>query len=112
MWILLIPEHCTVYYIIGDIVLDVEAAASNLAEGSLNALPGLSLLILVFICIFPAWLMGACDFCLGCSSFLGDKYFSLSLTGFGGQIGAVLLEIFRFFKSGLYLSNSLCIFFS
>ena len=39
--------------------------------------------------IFPAWLMGACDFCLSCSGCLGDKFFSLSLMLFGGQIGVL-----------------------
>ena len=50
-------------------------------------LPCLSLFFLVFICIFPAWLMGDCDFRLSCSGFMGDKFFSLSLMLFGGQIG-------------------------
>ena len=31
--------------------------------------------------------MGACDFCLSCSGFMEDKFFSLSLTLFGGWIG-------------------------
>ena len=31
--------------------------------------------------------MGACDFCLSCSGLMGDKFFSLSLMVFGGQIG-------------------------
>ena len=35
----------------GDFVLDVEGTVSNLPEGSLNALPGLSSFTLVFICI-------------------------------------------------------------
>ena len=47
----------------------------NLAEGSLNVLPGFSLFTLVFICIFLAWPMVTCDFCLSCSNFLGDKFF-------------------------------------
>ena len=33
----------------------------------------------VFLCIFPDWSMGVFDFCLIGSSFLGNKYFSLSL---------------------------------
>ena len=36
-------------------------------------LPGLSLFTLVLICIFATWLMGACDICLSCSDFMGDK---------------------------------------
>ena len=70
--------------LIGDFVLDVEGVVWNLVEGILNVLPGLSLFTLVFICIFPTWLMGACGF-LSCSGFLRDKFFSLTL--FGGQIG-------------------------
>ena len=31
--------------------------------------------------------MGACDFCLSCSGLMRDKFFSLSLMLFGGQIG-------------------------
>ena len=63
--------------LIGDFIL----------EGILNVLPCLSLFTLVFICIFSAWLMGACDFCLRCSSLMGDKFFSLSSVLFGGRIG-------------------------
>ena len=63
--------------LIGDFVL----------EGILNVLPGLSLFTLVFISIFPAWQMGAYDFCLSCSGFMGDKFFSLSLMLFGRRIG-------------------------
>ena len=68
-------------------VLDIEGTVSNLAEGSLNVLSGLLLFTLVFICIFPAWLMGPCDFSLSCSGFVRDRFFSLSLTVFGGLIG-------------------------
>ena len=46
-----------------------------------------SLLILVFICILPAWQMEGCDFCLSCSGLMGDKFFGLSLVLFGGRIG-------------------------
>ena len=56
--------HCLLI-LIGDFVL----------EGILKVLPGLSLFTLVFICIFPAWLIGACDFCLSCSGLMGDKFF-------------------------------------
>ena len=31
--------------------------------------------------------MGACDFCLSYSGFMGDKFFSLSLMLFGERIG-------------------------
>ena len=44
-------------------------------EDILNVLPGLSKYALVFISIFPAFLMGACGFCLSCSGFMGDKFF-------------------------------------
>ena len=47
--------------------------------GILKMLPGLSCFTLLFICIFPAWLMELCDFCLTCSAVIGDKCFSLSL---------------------------------
>ena len=81
-----------------DFVLDVEGTAWNLVEGSLNALPGFLLFILVFICIFPAWPMGACGFCLSCSGFLGDKFFSLSfslsLIDFDGWIGDLCKKCF------------------
>ena len=40
----------------------------------------------MFICIFPAWLIGTCNFCLSCSGFMGDKFFSLFLTLFAGLI--------------------------
>ena len=62
-----------------------------MAEDSLNALPGLSLFTLVFICIFPAWPMRACGFCLSCSGFLGDN---LSLTVFVEQIGNLCKSCF------------------
>ena len=40
----------------------------------------------MFICIFPARPMGACDFYLNCSGFLEYNFFSLSLRVFGGQL--------------------------
>ena len=58
----------------------------NLAEGILKVLLGLSLFTLVFICIIPAWPMEPWDFRSSCSGFFGDKFLSLSLTGFCGQI--------------------------
>ena len=65
-----------------------------MAESSLNALPGLLLFILGFICIFPACPIGGCGFYLSCSSFLGDKIFSLSLMVFGEQIGDLYKSYF------------------
>ena len=65
-----------------------------MAEGNLNALLSFLLFILVFICIFPAWPMGACGFCLSCSGFLGDKFFSLSLMDFGGWTGDLCKKCF------------------
>ena len=56
-------------------------------KGILYVLLGLSLFTLVFICIFAVWLMGSGDFCFSCSGLMGDKFFSLSLMLFGGQIG-------------------------
>ena len=53
----------------------------------MNVLSGLSMFALVFICIFAAWLMGACDFCLSCSGLMRDKFISLSLMIFVGRIG-------------------------
>ena len=66
----------------------------NLAGGSLNTFSGLSLFTLVFFCIFPAWPMGTCGFCLSCFGFLGDKCFSLSLTVFGVWIGDLYKSYF------------------
>ena len=60
----------------------------NLVEGSLNALPGLSLFTLVSICIFPAWPIGVCSFCLSFS------VFSLSWTVFDGRIGNLCKRCF------------------
>ena len=54
-----------------------EKTVSNMVEGSWNALFGLSLFTLVFLCIFLAKSMGARGF-LSCSGFLGDKILSLS----------------------------------
>ena len=49
-------------------------------------LSDLFLFPLVFISIFAAWLMGACDY-LSCSGLMGDKLFSPSLMLFGGRMG-------------------------
>ena len=38
---MLISEYYSLFILIGDFVLNVEGTVSNLAEGSLNALPGL-----------------------------------------------------------------------
>ena len=78
--------HC-LFFLISDFVLDVKGTVSNLAEGSLNAFPGLSLFPLALICIFPNCSKRACSFCVSGSSFLGDKFFGLFLTFCGGQIG-------------------------
>ena len=71
--------------LLGDIVLNVEWSLSSLAEGSLNALPGLSLFTLVFICIFLDWRLRV--FFGGGegvgSGVLGYKFFNLSLIVFG-----------------------------
>ena len=56
-------------------------------EGILSILPGISLFTLVFIFIIAVWLMRSCDFCFSCSGLMGDKFFSLSVTLLGGQIG-------------------------
>ena len=60
---------------------------ATVVEGILNVLPCLSLVTLVFICIFVVWLMECCDFCFSYSGRMGDRFFSLSLMIFGGRIG-------------------------
>ena len=62
-------------------VLDDEGTASNLAGGSLNVPPGLSLITSVFICTLPAWPMGVSAFCLSCLGFLivGVESISISI---------------------------------
>ena len=80
----------SLYILIGDFVLDSEGTVSNLVEGSLDALNGLSLFTLVFISNFPERPNGGCGFCLSCYVFLGGgrhMFFSLSWTVFGGRIG-------------------------
>ena len=104
--------------ICSDYVLDVDGPQSNLAEDSLNVLPGLSLFTLVFKYIFPGWPMWACGFCLSGSGFFGDKFLSLSLTVFDWRTGdqcehfffVNLFFIFR--RSGLCLSGRFCVYFS
>ena len=70
-------------------------------------LSGLSLVTLVFICIFEVWLTGACDFCLSCLGLMGDKFFSLSLILFGGRISDLCNGCWRFctFRSSLCWSG-------
>ena len=65
-----------------------------MVEGSFNPLHGLLLFTLEFSCIFPSWPKGACCFCLICSGVLGDKFFSLSLTVFGGRVGDLYKSCF------------------
>ena len=55
---------------ISDLALDGEGTASNLAGGSLNVPPGLSLITSVFVFTLPAWPIGACAFCLSSPGFL------------------------------------------
>ena len=69
-------------------------SASILTEGSVNDFPGLSLLTLVFLRIFPGWSMGACGFCLNSSGFLRDRFFSLFLAVFGGWIEDLYMTFF------------------
>ena len=88
----------------------------NLAESSLNALHALSLFPRVFMCIYPAWPMGAYGFCLNCSGYLGDKFSCLFLMIFGERI-VDLCEIsfvgaFQLLGGIVYvwIKDSLCIF--
>ena len=48
-----------------------------------NAFPGLLLIIMLFICVFPDWPMGACGFFKVVFSLWETIFFSLSLTVFG-----------------------------
>ena len=63
------------FILIGDIIIDVKEYGSNLAEGSLNALTGLSLFNVVFICVFPGWSMGACTFIWVVMAFWKTRFF-------------------------------------
>ena len=96
---------------IGDLALDGEGTASNLARGSLNVPLGLSLINSVFVFTLPAWPMGACAFCLSYPGFLivGIEsisilsLFSVSIGGFG--VG------FQFFSFSFDLEVNLCLLF-
>ena len=73
-------------------MFDVEGTVCSLVEGSLNALPCLSLFTFVFISIFPAWPTRACGFSLSYSGFfvflfILETSFSSVFTVFGGWIG-------------------------
>ena len=76
---------------IGDLALDGEGTASNLAGSSLNVSSGLSLITSVFIFTLPAWPMGAYAFCLSSLGFLTVgvesisilSLFLVSIRGFG-----------------------------
>ena len=68
---------------------DGEGTASNLAGGSLNVPPGLSLITSVFVFTLPAWPMGARAFCLSSPGFLivgveSISILSLFLVSIGG----------------------------
>ena len=96
---------------IGDLVLDGEGTASNLAGGSLNVHPGLSLITSVFICTLPAWPMRACAFCLCCSGFLivGIESISISILNlFLVSIGGFGVDFFSF---AFDLEVDLCLLF-
>ena len=90
LWVL----HC-LFILIGDFVLDAEGTALNLAGGSLNVLPDLSLFTLVFICTLPAWPMGAYAFCLSCPGFLIVGVESISTS-----ICSIFLNLFFVFIGG------------
>ena len=91
--------HC-LFIFIGDLVLNAEGTAWILFEGSLNALLGLSLFTLVFICIFPAWPMWACGFSLCWPGFLEDGFerriWQFLVNGLVTYVKAILLEILHF----------------
>ena len=79
--------HCLSILLCG-FILDVERSLLNLADGSLNALPGSHLLFtLVFIWIFLDWSMGAFGFVWVVLAFGKTSIFILSLMGFGRRIG-------------------------
>ena len=64
---------------IGDLALDDEGTVSNLAGGSLNMPPGLSLKTSVFVFTLPARPMGACAFCLSSPGFFNVGIESISI---------------------------------
>ena len=96
---------------IGNLALDGEGTASNLAGGSLNVPPGLSLNTSAFVFTLPAWPMGACAFCLSYPGFLivGVESISIlslflvSIEGFG--VG------FWFFSFSFDLEIDQCLLF-
>ena len=96
---------------IGDLALDDEGTSSNLAGGSLNVPPGLSLNTSAFIFTLPAGPMGACAFCLSSLGFLNVgvesisilSLFLVSIEGFG--VG------FWFFSFFFDLEVDLCLLF-
>ena len=75
--ILMFPEHWTLSIPISDLTLDDEGTASNLAGGSLNVPPGLSLNTSMFVLFQPGqW---ACVFCLSSPGFLNVGVESISI---------------------------------
>ena len=83
---------------IGDFVLDGESTVLNLAEGSLNVPPVLSLITSVFVCTLPALPMGTCTFCLSCPGFLIAGVESISVS-----IWSIFFYVFSFY-GGCFLS--------
>ena len=77
------------------IVLDAEETTSNLAEGSLNVPPGLSLII----CTLPAWPVGVYAFCLSCPSFLIVGVESISIS-----IYSIFRFVFSFYRGEVEIS--------
>ena len=96
---------------IGDLALDDEETASNLAGGSLNVPPGLSLITSVFIFTLPAWPIGTCAFCLSSPGFLNVGVESISI------LSLFLVSIegfwvgFWFFSFSFDLEVNLCLLF-
>ena len=95
---------------IDDLVLDDEGTASNLAGGSSNLPPGLSLITFVFICTLPAWAMGTCAFYLSCPGFLvvGVESISISilnlfLLSMGGGVGFWFFFLFPLILKLIYV---------
>ena len=97
---------------IGVLVLDSEGTASNLAGGSLNVPPGLSLITSLFICTLPAWLMGTCAFCLNCPGFLIVDIETISISILNlFLVGGVGVGFLIFFSFAFDLEVDLCLLF-
>ena len=96
---------------ISDLALDDEGTASNLAGGSLNVPPGLSLNTSVFVFTLPARPMGACAFCLSSSGFLNVGVESISILSFVFSFHRGIWSWFLIFSFSFDLEVDLCLLF-